>query len=69
VFAGVRFRSREFPRLVVRYVPPSETVADHLHVDESLAEIDAADFPLVAINVNHVDSDWLLEDLVAKRGA
>jgi hypothetical protein len=59
VLARVGFRGRELSRLVVLGIAPSETVGDHFHVDEPIVKIDAPHFPLVAVDVDHLDADGL----------
>ncbi len=57
MLVGIGFRSREFSRLVVLHVSPRETIRDHFHVDEPLAQINPAHLPAIAVDVDHVDSD------------
>jgi hypothetical protein len=61
--AGVSFCVGEIPRLVVLHVSPSEAIGDHLHVNESLIEKDAAQFAVVTVDIDHFDADIPAEDL------
>lgn len=38
-------------------------MTDHLHVDESVTEVDAAPFAVVTVDIDHLDADGLAEDL------
>jgi len=65
--AGIVLGNGKLARLVVNHISPSEPVVDHFHVDESLAQIDAAHLPLESVDVDHLDSDGLLEHLRGQR--
>ena len=60
MLAGVGFRGGELAWLVVSHISPRETVADHFHVDEALAQKDAPHFPVIPVDVDDLDADvWL----------
>jgi hypothetical protein len=60
------FRGCERAGFVVGHVPPRKAVADHFHVDEARAQVDAANFALVAVDVDDLDADRLAEHFVSK---
>jgi hypothetical protein len=51
----------ELAGLVVGHVSPRESVADHFHVDEAIAEKDAADLTLITVDIDDLDADGLVE--------
>ena len=60
MLAGFGFRGGKLSRFVVLRVSPREAVGHHLHVDEAVAQVDAADLTLVPINVGQLDAHGLV---------
>ena len=65
--AGVGFGRREFARLVPLGIAPSETVADHLRVDEVAGAKNPPDFAAIAVGVGDFNAHALPEDFGSER--
>lgn len=69
MLAGVSFRSGKLTGSIVLGISPGEPVADHLHVDEAIAQVNAADLALIPVRVDDLHADVLAENFVSQPSA
>ena len=55
--SSLALRVREFAGLVKRDGSPDEPVANHLLIDEAIAEVDATDLPVVTIDIHDLNAN------------